>query len=91
MPHQLASIRREEKQALWLVCGSSKPASHNLDLVGRKKENSIVSVGVIHEPKPQRVLFLPPVLYVKQFKRCNLQDVFFSFLVSVGLFSSTSE
>lgn len=86
MPHQRACIRREEKQALWLVCGSSKPASHTLDLVGKKKENSIVFVTVIHEPKPQRVLFLPPILYVKQFKWCNLQESFFSFLFLLASF-----
>lgn len=43
-----------------------------------KKENSIVFVRVIHEPKPQRVL-LPPALYAKQFKWCNLQEILFFF------------
>lgn len=51
-----------------------------------KKENSIVFVRVIHEPKPQCVLFLPPVLYVKQFKWCNLQESFFSFLFTLASF-----
>lgn len=37
MPHQCASIRREEKQAFWLACGSSKPDLYTLDWVGEKK------------------------------------------------------
>lgn len=63
MPHQRACIRREEKQALWLVCGSSKPASNTLDRVGKKKkkQNYIVFVSVIHEPKPQPVLASRPL------------------------------
>lgn len=39
VPHQCVCIRGEEKQALWLVCGSSKCASYTLDWVGEKKEN----------------------------------------------------
>lgn len=79
MPHQCACIRRELKRALWLACGSCKPVLYTLDWVGKKKKNSIVFVRVMHEPKPQRVLS-PPVLYVKQFKWCKLQESLFFFL-----------
>lgn len=59
----------------------TNPSQKLLTGLGKKRDNSIVFVSVIREPKPQRVLS-PPVLYVKQFKWCNLQDFFFFYQLS---------
>lgn len=86
MPHQCARIRRDEKQALWLVCGSNKPDSHTLDWVGKKRKLYCFCQSDTRT-KPQRILYLPPALYVKQLSGVTFKNFFF--LVSLGLFSLT--
>lgn len=76
MPHQCACIRREGKQALWLVCGSNKPASHTLHWVGKKRE-LYCFCQTDTQTKAAIRSSLTACPYVKQFKRCNLKDFFF--------------
>lgn len=58
MPHQRPCIRDEEKQARWLVCGPRGDVSFSLGWVREKKENPVVFVTLIQEPKPQHLLFV---------------------------------
>lgn len=77
--------QKESRLSGWFVVPVNPP--HTLETRLEKNLKTLLFLSLIHKPKPQRVLFSPPVLYVKQFKWCNLQGRFlYLFFLSFSCF-----